>query len=266
MKAFILVFALSFTCYGQDWGYPIWPKLQNNIVTDSVVWRVTDTLRIGDPSCNHIWIDGVASRSGSWGCLVDHNGWHCGWDDQTKSRICSKCLRKEQLREFWYQHSVTPPKTPYEMLQDSIDRMEKPKEIDGVDSVKSSGWSRLYGDSLRTYSFRTFSGFVDTISSFKLTVKRGIEITPDSLSPQPDYITLEDLLTYKAECWNDSTKQEKVRWRLFLGASNEDSMWVSCDDIISPLENGWKRIITTTYTHREPTFTGFIDWIERRRK
>jgi hypothetical protein len=65
-------------------------------------------------------------------------------------------------------------------------------------------------------------------------------------------ITLEDLLAYKAECWNDSTKQEELR---------------PCfSSVGSPCPGHSYDPPRIYYTHREPTFIGFIDWIERRRK
>jgi hypothetical protein len=37
-----------------------------------------------------------------------------------KSRICRKCLRKETLREQWYEHRTEPEKTDFDRLDERI--------------------------------------------------------------------------------------------------------------------------------------------------
>ena len=89
------------------------------VVTDSTVWRTVaiDSLNLGKPDCNHDWKYSKARRfGGNLGCLVNHNGSHCDWDDMVRERICKLCLRWESQREVWYQHRKQPEKTEFDSL------------------------------------------------------------------------------------------------------------------------------------------------------
>lgn len=99
------------------------------VVTDSIVWRSTDTLNVGDENCNHEWVFSDEERAGGSNfCLVNHNGWHCSYDDKVRYGICKKCLRKERFREQWYQSIFVPPKTEYEVLDSLLNK--KLKELE----------------------------------------------------------------------------------------------------------------------------------------
>ncbi len=114
---FILLFAAC------AWGQEIFPSpaWETNIITDSIVWRITDVVLPGDSLCNHDWLEGEFSTAKpGYSCLVYHNGTHCSYNDKVKSRICRKCHRKERLREQWYEHREEPPKTEYEKLNEEL--------------------------------------------------------------------------------------------------------------------------------------------------
>lgn len=105
-----------------------WQTLKMDIVTDSIVWRVTkiDSLNLGNENHKHDWIYSTISYDYlDRGCLVMHHGFHCDWDDGRKERICSICHRHEYMREFWYQHRYISPKTDYDKLKDKLKKGNK---------------------------------------------------------------------------------------------------------------------------------------------
>ncbi len=126
----------------------------NGVVTDSVVWRTVevDSLNIGNGNkflCgsreevlqivrenpydmfpiyrytvedryNHEWVYSETWRTndGRYDLVYRNNdGFHRGWDDLMRSRICKRCLRHEIQMEFWYQHRRVNPETEYEKLK-----------------------------------------------------------------------------------------------------------------------------------------------------
>ena len=140
MKRLILIIAILL-CAGSLMGqivpldsitfYPFWGSGYSNgepVITDSVVWRTVsiDSLNLGKEDCNHIWIVGAGRYpNNTVGCLVDHNGFHCDWDDALRDRICCQCLRKETQREFWYQHRKKHIETEYEKLEKKLKEKKK---------------------------------------------------------------------------------------------------------------------------------------------
>ncbi len=161
---FGVLFAQGFKLYN---GYGLSVEFEmpyySEVITDSVVWRTTETdsLNLGDgkgdiskaticrriisciltdftkdglTTCYHgkKWIhahDWVYSEE--WGareglgCLVNHNGLHCDWTDKMRHRICRKCLRKETQREYWYQHRDEPPEPPKTEYEQLEERLNK---------------------------------------------------------------------------------------------------------------------------------------------
>jgi len=91
-----------------------------DVVTDSIVWITIQVLNVGDVNCKHRWVYSKEVKTSNIGCLVDHKGFHCNWNDMEKYRICKICLRKEHQREKWYQHKNYPKKTEYEVLDSLI--------------------------------------------------------------------------------------------------------------------------------------------------
>jgi len=92
-------------------------------VTDSIKWVATDTMFKGDCKCEHDWVFGepnydVSGSGLSIGCLVDHNGGHCDYDDDVREKICRKCMRSVIEREKWYHRFVAPPKSEFEILKE----------------------------------------------------------------------------------------------------------------------------------------------------
>lgn len=91
-------------------------------ITDSITWVATDTTTFkGDSKCAHEWIYGKPDFSTvSWrfGCLVNHDGAHCDYDDDVREKICRKCLRSVIEREKWFQRFVAPPKSEFEILKE----------------------------------------------------------------------------------------------------------------------------------------------------
>jgi hypothetical protein len=91
---------------------------------------------------------------------------------------------------------------------------------------------------------------------------------------------------YKAECWNDSTKHDRCNdcdysvkdvERRYPYCSDDLKRMICTDTthlhFIAPRASDGDSVLLRLewiarfyYTHREPTFIGFIDWIERRRK
>jgi len=110
----------------QDFKAGVFPSIGDgylfqSVVTDSVVWNIVavDSANLGDSTCVHEWEYSKVSNYGSdnmISCAVYHAGFHCGWNDGQKTRICARCLRKEDMRETWYQHRYTPPPTKYDSL------------------------------------------------------------------------------------------------------------------------------------------------------
>jgi len=99
------------------------PFFENNVITDSIIWKTVDVYNVGNKKCNHKWIYSESKHIQSYegiGCLVLHNGFHCDWDDLIRNRICEKCLRKEKQREFWYEHIKKKAKTAYQMLDQKL--------------------------------------------------------------------------------------------------------------------------------------------------
>ena len=70
-----------------------------------------------------------------------------------------------------------------------------------------------------------------------------------TLGKEPDYITLQDLLDYQKECYNDS---------------------ILVDAYIERVDNGTLAYITrkvpSHYIHTEPTFEGFIEFMKKKYK
>jgi hypothetical protein len=100
---------------------------------------------------------------------------------------------------------------------------------------------------------------------------RPFRIQADTSSPigqarwHPQIITLEDMDAYWQECWNDSTSQT---FHISLIGGNEYTSLCpreygeACiDPGISPAFRGHR----TIYTHREPTFAGFREWMRRKK-
>lgn len=82
-------------------------------------------------------------------------------------------------------------------------------------------------------------------------------------SAQAQLITVGDWKDYKAECWKDSTKHVSKG----LMIRNETGKWYLAEgDFYSyPSDAETRTVITATYyTHRTPTFEGFMEWMERR--
>lgn len=121
MIKYYIIILLTILC-GQE--YQIDLPASERIITDSLVWKIVgvDLLNTGDESCNHIWVYSDVTNIGNLNCKVFHAGWHCYWDSKRKSRICSKCLRKEYMREYWYQHKHKEPITEYDMLNSMLKR------------------------------------------------------------------------------------------------------------------------------------------------
>ena len=96
------------------------------VITDSVVWRIISISVTGDTTCNHEWVYSEARDvNPGYGCLVLHYGFHCSEHDLIRSRICRKCFRKENQREFWYQHRQKHILTEYEVLEDSLKKIKQ---------------------------------------------------------------------------------------------------------------------------------------------
>jgi len=128
MKTLIFLFLFISIGYAQEYNFG--QRQDGYYVKDSTKWIITDTLNVGDEKCNHDWEEGEFSTAGAGrGCLVYHNGGHCSYDDKVKSRICKKCLRKEKLREEYYEHFQTNPETEFERLEKKIN---PPKQIEAV--------------------------------------------------------------------------------------------------------------------------------------
>jgi hypothetical protein len=127
-----VMLVLATTAFGQvqlDSSYWSWNNQSSlsDVVTDSVVWYLWKVDNVGDTLCSHEWIKGEETIAGpGYGCLVNHYGFHCDYDDGVYSRICHKCLRKETWREQWYQHRPITPKTEYEKLDEMIKKEKKP--------------------------------------------------------------------------------------------------------------------------------------------
>jgi hypothetical protein len=64
------------------------------------------------------------------------------------------------------------------------------------------------------------------------------------------FITIQDLIDYKRECWNDSTLRTK------------EGMCLQYSDFSGTLTIG----IDSWYDHKTPTFKGFMEWIEKRKQ
>ena len=99
-----------------------------------------------------------------------------------------------------------------------------------------------------------------------LTVVGGNGITPDSLfkitMPQHTFtvVTLEDWREYKAWCYADSMLTKG-------GIHSVDGRhYYWSEGLPAPWEHwvGWKR--EDRYTHRNPTFLDFMEWLDRRNK
>jgi len=134
MKTIIILLSfISLTGVSQQWVTLEQMDLQinksHNVVTDSIVWRTVEVINPGDTDkCKtlngHYWHDWVHSET--WakgdgiGCCVYHAGFHCDWDDRERYAICKDCKRKIHEKQQWYQHSINPPKSEYEMLDDEI--------------------------------------------------------------------------------------------------------------------------------------------------
>lgn len=92
-----------------------------NVVTDSTVWVLRSVDNTGDTLCRHEFVEGdFTIVNPNYGCLVMHNGFQCSMQNSVKSKICKICLRKEKWEEVWSQHSESPPKTEYDLLNERI--------------------------------------------------------------------------------------------------------------------------------------------------
>jgi hypothetical protein len=82
-------------------------------------------------------------------------------------------------------------------------------------------------------------------------------ITSDPHSwPKTYCITTQDLLDYKRECWNDSTKQ----W------VHQESPYSYNDSTGIGISQGIYVMPKREWTHKPPTFEGFLNWIEKRKR
>jgi hypothetical protein len=162
-----------------------WYFKENNIVTDSIVWRTIDTLRQGDRNCKHEWVYSE-EHPFNIGCLVLHHGWHCDWDDMCRDAICRKCRMKISQRQQWYQHEVKPPKSEYECLDED------------TTTIDCKGWLDLKG-----------SGFIKAIDSlyYDSTKYQPYYMDTSSLSITPRYDTIPVIMlvcdTTRNEGWID---------------------------------------------------------------
>lgn len=136
-------------------------------VKDSTGWRVAEVINEGDTDCVHEWIEGnFSTAKPGVGCLVYHNGGHCSYDDRVKDRICKKCLRKEHLREDYYEHFEPNPETEFEKLEKRLQKKKDAEEdIEGDVTMEEhiSGLSIDIGKVLVADSLITFTGVADSI-------------------------------------------------------------------------------------------------------
>jgi len=112
-------------------------ETKEGIVTDSIMWRIVEVVYEGTYCAYHsgFWV------YGDWGtvwnvnqfCDVLHSpGEHCSYRDRVVTRICSRCLRTEKLREVWYQNYYTkiekpPQESEYEILKEKVERIKNAK-------------------------------------------------------------------------------------------------------------------------------------------
>lgn len=73
------------------------------------------------------------------------------------------------------------------------------------------------------------------------------------------FLTVEKLLQYAEECWNDSTAKETHRV-----LSNEDytCTFIGKGSTRCIHESHWLR----QYIHRKPTFENFLEWLRNKRR
>ena len=104
----------------------------------------------------------------------------------------------------------------------------------------------------------------------KLQVATYVRVS-DSASWRP--VTVHDLSEYSKECYADSTAHKGFWfWRTSITgkddiapANDPDAWWRDWDSMGGSLERWYKTKATYRYTHREPTFPGFIQYMKGKR-
>jgi hypothetical protein len=97
---------------------------------------------------------------------------------------------------------------------------------------------------------------------YQTVITPGIMIIEPRTSHEWTPITLEDMDAYWQECWNDSTKQVQFIGWLYKDPKTKE---------IYVVDHRWgddPRFIEVKkefYTHREPTFAGFREWMRRKK-
>ena len=75
--------------------------------------------------------------------------------------------------------------------------------------------------------------------------------------PSRTFITINDILDYAEECYNDSTVSY---YRILSGGRPNDSWRVYCEkDSI----DYWGNKCPEIWSHKKPTFEGFIEWLKK---
>ena len=99
------------------------------------------------------------------------------------------------------------------------------------------------------------------------TTKKQIHFFPAGEELYPKFITLQDLLDYEKECYADSSKIEKQRWVMYSKDELKRFHYFTVDTMYYI----WNKDTTISltpryyyYTHREPTFRGFIEFMRGR--
>ena len=71
-------------------------------------------------------------------------------------------------------------------------------------------------------------------------------------------VTIELFLQYENDCWNDSTYLKGAIYKRLNGITFVDVRPEPYETMINYIKD------TVLYTHREPTFKGFLKWIKNR--